>query len=137
MTPVPGIRLPEPSDLTRPFWDGCREGELRVQECQSCRIRFFTPLPACPKCRGVDWKWVVSPGTGTLYSFSVVHRPALPDRATPYVLAAIDLDDGWTMMSNVVTDAPDTLRCDQKVAVRFVPVSDEITMPMFAPVGSG
>ena len=28
-----GIPLPVPTELSRPHWDGCREGVLRVQRC--------------------------------------------------------------------------------------------------------
>lgn len=127
-----GIPLPEPSELTRPFWEGCRQGELRVQRCDDCGRRFFTPLPACPACLSRNWAWVASSGAGTLYSFTVVRRPARPDRPVPYVIGLIDLDEGWTMMSNVVDCDPDRLRCGARVAVRFQPLSDEIVLPMFA-----
>ena len=31
-----GVPLPRPTALSRPFWEGCREGELRVQRCLAC-----------------------------------------------------------------------------------------------------
>jgi uncharacterized OB-fold protein len=91
-----------PSELTGPFWEACARGELVVQQCRSCSTRFFTPLPACPACRSLEWSWEPSPGTGTLYAFTEVHRAPSPDIAVPYVIGIVDLDDGWTMMTTIV-----------------------------------
>jgi uncharacterized OB-fold protein len=73
--------IPQPDDLTRPFWEACARHELVVPTCGGCGTRFFTPLPVCPNCHRADWTWEPSPGTGTLYSFTEVHRP--PNPRTP------------------------------------------------------
>jgi hypothetical protein len=28
--------LPPDTELSRPFWEGCRENELRLQHCSDC-----------------------------------------------------------------------------------------------------
>ncbi|MBV9418727.1 MAG: DNA-binding protein, partial [Alphaproteobacteria bacterium] len=33
---MPQRMLPEPTPETRHLWDGCREGELRLQRCAHC-----------------------------------------------------------------------------------------------------
>ena len=133
MTDGQGIVLPEPSELTQPFWDACQDDRLVVQQCTDCNTKFFTPLPACPACQSQNWSWAESPGTGTLYSFTVVHRPAQPDRPVPYVIGIVDLDDGWTMLSNIVDCDFDTLHCSQKVDVRYVATESGSKLPMFTP----
>ena len=30
------LPLPQPDESAEPFWDGVREGELRLQRCASC-----------------------------------------------------------------------------------------------------
>ena len=47
---MPPRMLPEPTPETRHFWDGCKEGELRLQRCTSCQDSYFPPRPFCPKC---------------------------------------------------------------------------------------
>lgn len=127
-----GIPLPEPSELTDPFWAACRAGTLAVQHCEACARRIFPPLPACPGCLSRKLSWLPSPGRGVIYSFTVVRRAARPDRPVPYIIATIDLDDGWSMTGNVVAAEPDAVRCGAAVAVRFLVASAEIHLPVFA-----
>lgn len=127
--------LPVPSEISQPFWVGCNNHELLVQQCSGCGKRFFTPAAICPHCTDERLTWVKSPGIGTLYSFTIVHRPASPEIATPYVLATVDLDDGWTMLTRIVDCDPDLVRCDMRVSVRFLSVADNVTLPCFKPLG--
>jgi uncharacterized OB-fold protein len=133
-TIVDGRVLPQPNELTRPFWDGCRNGQLLVQRCDRCGTRFFVPEAICPACWSPEWHWMPSQGLGTVYTFSVVYRPAHPDLVTPYAIIAVDLDDGWTMMSNLVDGDPEQVFVDQRVRVRFTEIGD-MTLPFFAPLG--
>lgn len=120
--------LPEPTEFTRPFWDAVHAGELAVPECRPCGRRFFVPEPLCPHCGARDWSWVSSPGAGSVYSLSVVHQAVDPARPTPYVLAAVDLDDGWTILTQVI--GPEVAIGDRVV---FAPtrVTEEISLPTF------
>lgn len=129
---LPGATAHE--ELTAPFWKGCEEGELRVQQCQDCKTRFFTPLPACPSCLSRDWSWTTSPGTGTLYSFTVVSYLPGAARPVPYILAIVDLDDGWTITSNLVDCGLDEARCGLRVHVCFVKDQEGRVLPQFAPL---
>lgn len=128
-----GRPVPEPSRLTAPFWAGCRRGELTVQQCDRCGRRFFTPEPVCIHCFSSEWHWTRSEGLGAVYSFSVVHRAPDPSFSVPFVVAAVDLDDGWTMMSNIVDCSPDEVFVGLPVAVRFVVLNDTIALPCFTP----
>jgi uncharacterized OB-fold protein len=119
--------------MTRPFWDGCRRGRLLIPECSRCGHRFFNPIPACPRCLATGWRWTPSTGRGTLYSFSVVHRPPDPSFPVPYVLAIVALDDGVKMMTNIIGCAPGDVRIGMPVQVEFQPVSDDISLPCFRP----
>ena len=42
--------LPHPTDVSRPFWDGCKDHKLSAQRCRSCERLFFPPKPACIDC---------------------------------------------------------------------------------------
>jgi uncharacterized OB-fold protein len=119
--------------LSRPHWDGCKEGSLRVQRCRDCAGFVFIPQPICTHCQADALDWVESSGRGTVYSYTVVHRPPRPAFAVPYVVAIVELDEGWHMLTNLVDLAPEQVRVGLPVEVRFRPMSDEITLPFFGP----
>ncbi len=123
-----------PDELTATFWAACDRSELLVQECQRCTRRFFVPEARCPECLANDWRWRPSDGTGTVYSFTVVHRSFTDELPPPYVVAAIHLDDGWTMMSNIVDCRPDDVHIGMRVRVSFTPTPDGRQLPRFAPL---
>lgn len=125
-------QLPEPNEFTAPFWDALRDGRLTVPECGACGRRFFVPEPLCPHCGVAGWTWASSPGAGSIYSMSVVHQAVDPAQPTPFVLAAVDLDDGWTLMTHIVGSDPGEVRIGARVVVRPTRLSEEITVPTFA-----
>jgi uncharacterized OB-fold protein len=102
-----------------------------------CGENFFTPRLACPNCLSETWKWVESSGSGRIYSFTVCHRPPVPGFAVPYVLAIVELDEGWSMLTNLVECEPADLGIGQPVEVTSLPLTDGLTLPVFRPAGSG
>ena len=124
----------KPSELTRPFWDAVDAGRLIVQRCSACEKTFFRPEVACPHCFSTEWRWVDSSGKGTLYSFSVVHRAPSPAFTAPFIFAAIDMEEGWTMFSNVIGLEPDQARIGMKLQVSFERPSEDFALPLFRPV---
>ncbi len=127
------IPLPRPTALSAPHWEGCRQGELRVQRCRSCEAYVFIPQPACTRCLSEDLEWVRSSGRGSVYSFTVVHRPQRPEFEVPYTVAIVELEEGWHMLTNLVGSEPGELRIGLPVEVEFKAMSDEISLPMFRP----
>jgi uncharacterized OB-fold protein len=98
-------------------------------------VRFFVPEDACPACLSTAWEWVPSAGVGTVYASTTVHRPTHPVLPPPYVVAVIDLDDGWTMFGNVVGCAPDDVVPGMRVVVSFIDGKDHGRQPCFEPLG--
>lgn len=131
------IPLPRPSEVSRPFWDGCAEGVLRFQRCQQCRRAVFNPAPLCRWCGSLDLPWEVSSGTGAVYSWSVVWRPQSPAFHVPYAPAIIDVDEGYQMLSCIVGCTPETIEDGLRVGVEFHPARGGISLPYFRPVSSG
>ena len=129
----PGIPLPRPSDLSAPHWEGAQAGELRVQRCTACNTCVFIPQPACTKCFSSELEWVTSSGRGTVYSFTVVHRPQRPEFQVPYAVAIVELEEGWYMLSNLVGCAVEDVKIGVPVDVVFEKMSEEITLPLFRP----
>lgn len=127
------IPLPQPTALSRPFWDGTRDGVLRFQRCGACGAAVFIPQPVCPGCFGATLEWTASSGRGTVYSFSVVHRPPSPGFEVPYVVVIAELEEGWHMLSNLIGCPPGDVRTGMPIEVAFEAKSDEITLPCFRP----
>lgn len=122
-----------PTPLTQPFWDAAKQGKLLVQHCRACGRKFFRPEIACTHCRSRDWEWVESNGKGKLYSFSVMHRAPSPAFKAPFIFAAIEMDEGWTLFTNLVGVEIDQPEIGMPVEVCFHAVSDQLTVPLFRP----
>ena len=133
MSTKTSIPLPRPTALSRPHWDGCKAGALRVQRCRDCGHFVFIPQPICTRCQAAALEWVESTGRGVVYSYTAVHRPPRPAFAAPYVVAIVELEEGWHMLTNLVDVAPETVRVGMPVEVVFRAMSAEITLPYFRP----
>jgi len=109
------------------FWEGVAAGRLLVPTCLGCGTTFFPPLPCCPNCQSELVEHVEAAGGGRLYSWVVMRRaldPAYAD-AVPYVVAAIELDEGarlFARLVNVDIDDPRALRADMAVRLVFVDI---------------
>ena len=133
---MPPRMLPEPTPETRHFWDGCKEGELRLQRCTACKQTYFPPRAFCPKCASRDVEVYAASGRGVLWSYVINNRPR-PDMGTePYAIAVVKLEEGPTMMTNIVDcpQTPEALQLDMPLKVSFAKQTDDITLPLFAPV---
>ncbi len=124
---------PVPGNLSEPFWEGLRHGRFQLQKCEACGAFRWTPQWLCTKCHSLDFVWTEVSGRGTVYSFSVVHRPPLPGFKAPYVVATVELDEGPYMLTNIIGCDPKDVKIGLKVRVALEPVSDEITLYKFKP----
>ena len=113
---------------TEAYWAAARDGVFKLRRCTACKKPHWYPRPVCPFCTG-DTEWEASQGTGEIYSLSVT-RKAGP---IPYALAYVRLDEGVTMMSNIVDCDLDTLRIGQRVKLVFKPADGGQLVPMFTP----
>ncbi len=125
--------LPYPDRDAQPYWDFAKRHELRMQHCAECRTPRFPPRPMCPQCQSPRDEWVRMAGTGTVYSWIVVHPPVLPAFAddAPYAVVLVQLDDDPTLrLVGTVSDVPpDQLTPGLPVEVWFDDVTDEVTLP--------
>lgn len=128
--------LPNPSFVSQPFWDAAKEHRLVYQRCRLCGTNVFYPRDICPgpDCFGVGTlDWLESSGKGTVYSFTVSHQPAHPafKEDVPYMLAIVELDEGWRMNTNIINSDPKDVAIGMKVEVVWDDVTPEITLPKF------
>jgi uncharacterized OB-fold protein len=126
---------PTISDVNRPFWDGCRRGELLLQRCAHCARLRYPASQVCPDCLGAEAQWQPMSGRGTVFSFVVFHRAyhRAWEGKVPYNVALIELDEGPIMLSNVVGVDNAKLAVGLPVAVAFEAVDDDLTIPVFKP----
>jgi hypothetical protein len=120
---------------TAPYWEAAREHRLIAQRCGDCGTLLFPPKPRCPACLTSELTWTDLSGTGTVYSFCVMHMSLIPGYEPPYVVAQIELDDqpGLRITTNVVDCAVDAVRIGLPVAVTFEERTPETTLPQFRP----
>lgn len=126
--------VPEPTEETREFWEGCRSGELRLQKCAACGTVQFPPRRHCSGCLATELRLEPASGRGEVRSWSVVRYPLTPafEPEAPYVVALIRLDEGPTLMAGLRC-TPEDARIGRRVTVEFEPRSDEIFVPYFRP----
>ena len=130
------IRL-TPDVFTEPFWDAALEHRLVVPRCTSCGTHRLPPSPFCWHCRAQEVEWVEQPGTGTVYSFTVVWHPVLPDLAdsVPYVPAVVELPDtnGCRLVGAMVETTVDAVRVGMDVELVWRDVREGETVPTWRP----
>lgn len=122
--------LPRPTAETRPFWEGCTGGVLRYQSCARCACVQFIPRSLCGNCQADSLTWHDSAGYGSVLSHTTVHRaPTAAFRAdAPYVIALIDMDEGFRLMVNVEGGASAAVAIGARVRIGFRHV-DGVALP--------
>jgi uncharacterized OB-fold protein len=111
------------------FWQAAQEGRLLVRVCTACGKPHWYPRAICPFCMSSATEWRAASGRGTIYSFSVMRRAA-----QPYAIAYVTLEEGPTMMTNLVDCDFDRLAIGQEVTVTFKATDGGPPVPCFRPV---
>ena len=133
---IPERHLPDPEwPVARPFWEGCRGGELRIPRCRDCGRWVWYPASACPECGGGRHEWTRVSGRGRLFTWVTVHRAFLPgyqDRV-PFVTALVELEeDARLRLATFLHDRPPGgLRVGLPVEVTFERIDEHLTLPVF------
>lgn len=119
---------PLPNPETKPFWEAAAEGRLLLKRCRSCGEVHYYPRAYCPFCGSGETEWQPASGGGTIYSYSVMRRAE-----APYAIAYVTLDEGVTMMTNLVDCDLDAIRIGQRVRLVFKPTEGGPPVPAFTP----
>ena len=127
-----GAPIPADPPLTaesQPFYDAAREGRFLLRRCGGCGKTHWYPRAVCPHCFG-ETAWEEASGRGRIYSYSVMRR------ADPvYCIAYVTLDEGPTMLTNIVGADFDAIAVGQEVEVAWTPSKSGIPVPCFKPRG--
>ncbi len=124
------IAAPVPNPGDEPYFQAAVQGKLLVRYCTACSKYHHYPRQHCPFCHSDKTEWREGKGTGTIYSYTVARQSG----PVPYALAYVTLDEGPTMMTNIVDCDLDSVRIGQKVSVVFKATEGGSAVPMFKPV---
>ena len=127
--------LPKVNADTKPFWDGCRNHELRFQKCTECGHVRWPPSIICPLCYSNKTEWICASGRGKVFSFVVYHRAYHPafEADLPYIVAIVELEEGPHFLTNIVGCDPSAVSCEMPVDVSWEDITEEFSLPKFRP----
>lgn len=137
--------LPYIDDTNAPFWRGCREHQLRVQQCPVSKRLIFPPRPVNPWSPRDKAIWTDVSGRGTIWSVIEPHAPLMLNFTllAPYnaIVVALEEDPTIRLIGNLVpeVDAPinaiayEDIEIGTAVKVVFEYINDEITLPRWIP----
>jgi uncharacterized OB-fold protein len=139
--PVPGVNAE-----TNGWWAAAAGHRLVVQRCTDCGQTRHPPGPICPRCRSTASEWFDLPGTGTVFSFTVVRQAFIASLADhiPYVVIAVELDGiepadgagGARLVSNLIDIDPADVSIGMEIEVAWEDMGPELAVPRFRPKGS-
>ncbi len=127
--------LPSPTVETLPFWNYCKQHELRMQKCLDCGYIRFPVGGFCPNCLSDKAEWLKMSGKGTVYTFGVTHY--VYDKgfagSVPYAIAVIELAEGPRLMGNVTGCDLKNIKVGMSVEVYFEDIDEEFALPKWKP----
>ena len=124
-------RIPAPAQNleSKPFWDAAREGRFLIKRCTACQEPHWYPRSICPFCSSPDTVWEESPGEGVIYTYSVMHRGT----PVPYAIAYVTLDEGVSLLTNIVDCDMASLKIGQRVKLKWTPTEGGPPVFTFTP----
>ncbi|BBZ44242.1 Zn-ribbon domain-containing OB-fold protein [Mycobacterium parmense] len=128
--------VPEPTPVSRPFWDALAQHQIRVQYSPSLRRYVFYPRTLAPGTLADDLEWREIDGAGTLYTYTIARRPTGPPwaGALPQLLAVVQWDAGPRISTELVDVDPDAVRIGMRVGPVFCDLPDTgITLLKYRP----
>jgi uncharacterized protein len=117
---------------SRPYWEGLKQGELRIQHCSACSQYVFYPRSLCPYCHTTQLSWEVVSGRGTIYTYTVAHQGFGAFAAdVPFIVALVELEEGVRMMTRIIDVPREQVSVGAAVRVTFQSVAEDLTLPYF------
>ena len=125
--------LPTLTDENRPFWQGCKEGKLRLQQCNDCGHIRYPISHCCPKCLSYQFEWKDLSGRGEVFSYVVFHQlyNKAFEKDIPYNVALVQLEEGPRMYTNIVGEAALDVAIGDPVQVTFDDRGEGCIVPQF------
>ena len=112
------------------YWNGCKNRELLVRRCGSCKTYRIPPGPGCPNCGSLKSDWIKIDGKGEIFTYTVVHRAKVPYNI---IVVSLPEADGVHMLSNLVDCKHEDIHIGMPVEVVFEEVGAGMMLPKFRP----
>ena len=127
------IPIPSNGDLTKPFWEAAKRGELIIPYCNSCSNLFFYAREVCPNCFSKDLDWKKMSGKGHVYTYTHVRQAVHPtfQSANGHIYAIVQLDEGPKIPSGISGCEPNEVYVDMPVSVVFDDITEDYTLVKF------
>jgi uncharacterized protein len=127
--------VPVPTPTSAPFWDGVRDGVVKLQKCSDCGAWVFYPRDRCSSCLSDALEWHTVSGGGTLYTFTIARQPTSPHFASevPQRIAVVELDEGIRLTTTLVNVADADIKIGMRVKPYFDAVSADSTLLRYQP----
>ena len=109
-------------------------GVLAYQYSPAAQRAVFYPRLVCPYSGSDQLEWRESAGLGTVHAVTYLY----PKGEAAYNVVLVDVDEGFRMMSRVLTPeggAGDSVKIGDRVRVRIVHKQGEDSIPFFEPEG--
>jgi uncharacterized OB-fold protein len=138
--------LPRIDDVNQPFWQGCRDGVLCIQQCPSSKRLIFPPRPVNPWSPRQKAVWTKVSGRGTIWSVIEPYPPLMLDftALAPYnaIVVSLEEDPSIRLVGNLVPQlgapinaiAYDDIAIGMPVMAVFERITDDITLPRWIPL---
>jgi uncharacterized OB-fold protein len=101
------------------FWQHVLSRRLMLQRCDSCSRVRYPPAPCCPGCLSEEATWSPMSGRGEVVSWVTFRKQYFPALPAPYVVIAVQHEEGPLMFGNVDPSYIGTLRAGTPVRVTF------------------
>jgi uncharacterized OB-fold protein len=127
--------LPQIEEESRPFWEALKRHELYVQRCRECGELRYHPRAQCTECLSPKTEWIRCSGKGKVYTFTATYQNPSPGfrESLPYIMAYVELDEGLTILTNIIDCKPEDVRIGMPVEVVYEDVTPEVTLTKFRP----
>jgi uncharacterized OB-fold protein len=127
--------LPTPTPTSAPFWNGLKEGVVKLQKCSDCGAWVFYPRSRCSGCLSDSLEWREVSGNGTLYTYTIARQPTSPHFAdeVPQLLAVVELEEGVRLTTTLVNVAEADIRVGMRLRPYFDLVADDVTLLRYQP----
>jgi uncharacterized OB-fold protein len=128
--------VPQPDDISAPFWTAARNRQLAVQRCSSCGYFNHPPRRVCDACLSQELAFAPISGRGAIYSFTIMHQKDVAGFETeaPFINIVVELVEQpmLLMVSNLPITERDRVRAGRQVEVYFEDRGNDVVVPQFS-----
>ncbi|MEI7532138.1 MAG: OB-fold domain-containing protein [Betaproteobacteria bacterium] len=128
--------MPRPNAYmnTGPFWDGCQEKKLLIQQCPKTGKYQFFPRPGSLFSGRRDTVWKEVSGNGIIYSWTNTFSawPGHEERI-PYICAYVELSEGVRILCNIFNCSSTDIYIGMPVKLYWEELENKTFYPAFQP----